>query len=165
MKNLIALALIAAAGCSAAPMREPSLAPRPAESVDPRLPVSDGEPDGPVSAELARQIEILVATARSAAPRFDSMESDAARLASAAGPMASESWIAAEQALSRLIELHGITTRAAADIDALGANRLEGQRWIRPADQKAIAAAAAEVGIINDAQTAAIDRLMDQLAR
>ena len=87
------------------------------------------------------------------------------RLAAAAGPMASESWIAAQQALSRLIEQDGVTTRAAADIDALAASRLEGQHWIRPADQQAIAAAAAEVAAINEAQAAAIDRLTSQLAR
>jgi hypothetical protein len=79
--------------------------------------------------------------------------------------MASESWIAAQQALSRLVERHGITTRTAGDIDALAANRLEGQHWIRPSDREAIAAAAAEVGSINNAQAEAIRRLASQLAR
>jgi hypothetical protein len=72
---------------------------------------------------------------------------------------------AAQQALSLLIEQYGVTTRAAANIDELGSNRLQGQRWIRPGDQQAIASAAAEVGSIGDRQSAAIDRLKDQLAR
>ena len=79
--------------------------------------------------------------------------------------MASESWIAAEQALSRLIEQYGVTTRAAADIDALASGRLEGQRWIEPADREVIAAASAEVAAISQAQSEAIRRLTDQLAR
>jgi hypothetical protein len=79
--------------------------------------------------------------------------------------MASESWVAAEQALSLLIEQRGVTTRAAADIDELGSSRLATKHWIRPADQQAIAAAAAEVAAISDRQSAAIDRLKEQLAR
>ena len=79
--------------------------------------------------------------------------------------MASESWIAAQQSLSVLIEQYGVTSKAAADIDALASNRLEGQRWIRPADQQAIAAAAAEVSAISGPQSAAISRLSNQLAR
>ena len=79
--------------------------------------------------------------------------------------MASESWIAAQQALSVLIERYGTTTRASADIDALASNRLEGQHWIRPVDQQTIAAAAAEVAAISNSQAASIQRLKDQLAR
>lgn len=145
--------------------REPSLAPRAAESIDPRLPVPDAQPTGPVDAELAARLNDLVEAARAAAPRFNAQESEATRLAAAAGPMASESWIAAQQALSRLVEQHGITTRTAGDIDALAANRLESQHWIRPADQQAIAAAAAEVASINGAQSEAIQRITAQLAR
>ena len=79
--------------------------------------------------------------------------------------MASESWVAAQQALSLLIEQHGVTTRAAANIDELGSSRLHAERWIRPADQQAIAEAAAEVATISDRQAAAIDQLKGQLAR
>lgn len=165
MRKLIALALMTAAGCSTTPMKEPNLAPRAAESVDPRLPVPDTAPAGPVDAALADRLHALVGIVKSSVPQFEAQEADAARLAAMAGPMASESWIAAQQGLSRLVEQHGITTRAAADIDALAASRLDGQRWIGPADQHAIAAAAAEVGAINASQTAAIDRLSSQIAR
>ena len=98
---------------------------------------------------LPSALQALVETARAGVPQFDAQESEATRLAAAAGPVSSESWIAAQQALSRLVEQHGVTTRAAGDIDALAANRLDGQHWIRPADQQAIAAAAAEVASIN----------------
>ena len=72
---------------------------------------------------------------------------------------------AMELALSRLVEQYGVTTHAAADIDALAAQRLESQRWIVPADREAIAAAAAEVAEISNRQAAAIDRIKGQLAR
>ena len=57
-----------------------------------------------------------------------------------------------------------MTTNAAAEVDALASSRLEQQHWIRPVDQQAIAAAAAEVGAISDRQAAAIGRLRDHLA-
>jgi hypothetical protein len=166
MRNSIALtSLLLVAGCTSPMMREPSLAPRAAESIDPRLPIPDAVPTGPIDAALAARLNALVETVRGAAPQFNAQDSDATRLAAAAGPMASESWIAAQQALSRLVEQHGVTTRAAGDIDALAASRLEGQHWIRPADREAIEAAAAEVASINIPQAEAIRRLASQLAR
>ena len=157
--------LLLAAGCTSPMIREPSLAPRAAESIDPRLPIPDAVPTGPVDAALAARLNVLAETVRAAAPQFNAQDSEATRLAAAAGPMASESWIAAQQALSRLVEQHGVTTRAAGDIDALAASRLEGQHWIRPADREAIEAAAAEVASINIPQAEAIRRLASQLAR
>ncbi len=166
MRNSVAPALLLlAAGCSSTTATEPSLAPRAAESIDPRLPIPDAAPTGPVDAALAQRLQTLVETARAGVPQFNAQESEATRLAAAAGPVASESWIAAQQALSRLVERHGVTTSAAGDIDALAASRLEGQHWIRPTDQQAIAAAAAEVASINGAQSEAIRRLTSQLAR
>jgi hypothetical protein len=165
MRKLIILALVAVAGCSSTPMAEPSLAPRAAESIDPRVPIPETVPTGNVDAALAQRLDALVNVVRGAAPQFSAREAETSRLTATAGPVSSESWIAAQQALSRLVEQHGITTGAAADIDAMAANRIEGQRWIRPADRNAIAAAAAEVGEINQAQSAAIDRLRDRLAR
>ena len=63
---------------------------------------------------------------------------------------------------------HGVSPmvhQAAADIDALASGRLGAQRWIEPADREAIAAASAEVAAISQAQSEAIRRLTDQLAR
>lgn len=153
------------AGCSTTISPEPSLAPRAAEAIDPRLPIASEAPPGTVDQELASRLSALVGEVRSAVPAFEAREGEATRLAGAAGPAASESWIAAEQALSLLIEQHGVTTRAAADIDALASSRLEAQRWITPADRQAITAAASEVGAISAQQAGAIDRLKAQLAR
>ncbi|WP_294123440.1 hypothetical protein [Sphingomonas sp.] len=167
MRRLVPLtALLAVAACTV-PLGdpEPSLAPRPAEAVDPRVPVPGDVPTGVVDTELAVQLGALVAEVGQAVPAFDAKQATAEQAAASAGPMASESWVAAQQALSLLIEQYGVTTRAAANIDQLGSSRLQGQHWISPADQQAIAAAATEVAAISDRQSAAIDRLKDQLAR
>ena len=160
---LLATSILAA--CSAPSIREPSLAPRAAEAIDPRVPIPDAVPTGTVDPALTEQLRALVSTVRAGASEFEAREATASRLAAGAGPMASESWVAAQQALSRLVEQHGLATRVAADIDALASSRLEGQRWIRPADREAIAAAAADVAEISGPQAAAIDRITDQLAR
>ena len=166
MRRLLLLfAVLLAAGCSTTPSPEPSLAPRAAEAIDPRLPIPDEIPAGRLDPALAGRLSALVAEVRSSLPAFEAREGEAARLAAAAGPAASESWIAAELALSRLVEQYGVTTRAAANIDALAAERLQSQRWIVPTDREAIAAAAAEVAEISSRQAATIDRIKGQLAR
>ena len=166
MRRLFPLLLVPlAAACSITSSPEPSLAPRAAEAIDPRIPIPDDVPAGTVDPGLAGRLSALVGEARSAVPAFEAREAEASRLAAAAGAISSESWIAAEQALSRLVEQQGVTTRAAADIDALASARLDSQRWIAPADRQAIEAAAADVGSINARQSEAIDRLRNQLAR
>jgi hypothetical protein len=164
LPHLFALFLIG--GCSmpgAGP--EPSLAPRAAEAIDPRVPIPDAAPSGPADPALAQRLDALVGQVQAGVSAFEAREAEAARLAADAGPSASEGWVAAQQALSRLIEQHGVTTRAAADIDELASTRLEARRWITPADQRALSGAAADVAAISDAQTATIKRLQDQLAR
>ena len=160
------LAFTITAACAAPNVGpEPSLAPRAAEAIDPRVPIPGDVPAGPVDAALAARLAELVGEARAGIGPFEGRQADAERMAASAGQMASESWVAAQQALSLLIEQFGVTTRVAANIDELGASRLQGQRWIRPEDQRAIAAAADEVGAISERQAAAIDRLKERLAR
>lgn len=144
---------------------EPSLAPRSAEAIDPRVPIPSDIPVGTVDPDLARRLDELVSQVRAGASAFDAQEAEATRLAAAAGPESSESWVAAQQALSRLVERFGVTTRAAADIDALASARLEGKHWIAPADQAAIAAAASAVAAISEPQAASIARIRDQIVR
>ena len=154
-----------ACACARTASVEPSLAPRAAEAIDPRVPIPDKVPQGSLDAGLAERLAELVGAVRGAVPAFEAREADASRLAGAAGPMASESWIAAQQSLSLLVEQYGVTTRAAGDVDQLAAARLGGQRWIEPADRQAIEAAATEVAAISQSQAAAIDRLTRQLDR
>jgi hypothetical protein len=160
------LAAVALASCSTprtAP--EPSLAPRAAEAIDPRVPIPDTVPSGPVDPALASRIDSLLAEARSGIPAFEAKEAEASRLSANAGPVSSEGWVAAQQALSRLVEQFGVTTRVAADIDALASSRLESNRWIRPADREAITAAQSAIAAISEPQAAAIARIREHLAR
>ena len=164
MRSLAFILAFALAACST-PGPEPSLAPRAAEAIDPRVPIPADVPAGAVDPALARQLDELVAQVRAGVPLFDGREGEASRLAAAAGAESSESWVAAQQALSRLVEQYGVTTRASADIDALAANRLEARRWISPADQAAIAAAANAVAAISETQSASIARIRENIAR
>lgn len=161
---IFALGLLAACSVpSTGP--DPSLAPRPAEAIDPRVPIPAEMPTGEADPAVVARLNELVSQVRAGIPAFDARLGEASRLAANAGPQSSEGWVAAQSALSRLVEQYGVTTRAAADIDALAADRLQARKWIAPADQAAISAAQAEVMAISSRQADAIDRLKDQLAR
>ena len=144
---------------------EPSLAPRAAEAIDPRVPIPNMVPSGPVDPALAQRIDALLAEARGGEPAFAALEAEAARIAASAGPVSSEGWVAAQQSLSRLVEQFGVTTRVAADIDALASARLNANGWISPGDQEAIAAASAAVAEISEPQAASITRIRETLTR
>ena len=159
MRILYPLALILAASACAAPRGFPSLAPRVAEAIDPRVPILAKPSPGSVDPAIRVALAGAVARARGGQGAFDALARRAIALAAAAGPRHSESWVVAQQALSALSAQHGVTTGAAADIDALAAERIDQARWLVPATRAAIEAAAAEVGAINDAQSATIERL------
>ena len=155
----IATALMIAACARPNVGPEPSLAPRAAEAIDPRVAIPSDVPMGRVDPALASRLAALVGEANAALPAFNARLAEAERLAAVAGSSGSEAWIAAQQALSRVIEQHGATTRVAADIDELAAKRLTAQRWLAPADQQAISDAGAQVRVLSDAQADAIERL------
>ena len=160
------LAVLLAAGCSTPrAATEPSLAPRAAEAIDPRVPIPGDVQSEPADPALAGRIDALLAEARSGVAEFARREAVAAGLAANAGPVSSESWVSAQQALSRLVEQFGVTTRVAADIDALASARLQSNRWIRPGDREAIAAAQGAIASISEPQAAAVARIREQLTR
>ncbi len=166
MRFAVAAALALLAACS---MRGagpgPSLASRAEEAIDPRVTIPSEVPMGSVDPVFAGRLRELVEAARSGSPAFDARRAEAERAVATAGGAQSESWIAAQQVLARLIEQQGVTTRAAADIDALAATRLSTQHWIAPANQQAIAAAATAVAAINNGQIGEIERLRSRLER
>ena len=158
---IIAATLLLAA--CAAPRGYPSLAPRSAEAIDPRVPIAANPSPGSVDPAVATGLARAVAAARGGTSEFNLLARRAEALAAAAGPRQSESWVVAQQALSALGAQHGVTTGAAADIDAIAAERIDASRWLVPATQAAIEAAAAEVGAISDGQRAIIVRLTARL--
>jgi len=156
--------MVTAAGCSAPPNAAPSLAPRAAEAIDPRVPVVGGIDVRPVDPALAARLAQLIAQANSGDSAFRTAAADAERLAALAGARESESWIAAQQALSALIAARAPTTRALGDIDAVAATTLQTKGGLAPADLAAIEAAAAKVGALDRVQSQIVDALQRRLA-
>lgn len=154
--SIVACAL-ALGACTSSYGRYPSLAPRAAEAIDPRLPVVRPMNDRPVNASLASQLAALVAQARGGEAAFEPAVANAEQLASAAGQRQSESWIAAQEALSAAIAARKPTALALSDIDALGATALQSQGGIAPNELKAIQDAAGQAQAIAQRQVRRID--------
>lgn len=156
-------AMFAVAACADPPGPVPSLAPRAAESIDPRVPVGGSGVQQPVDRALASRLAELIGRARQGDSAFATAAGEAQRLAAAAGAPQSESWVVAQQAVSAAVAARGPTTRALGDIDALAATALAKQGGIAPADLAAIEAAAAEVGAIDRRHSRTIDALQSRL--
>jgi hypothetical protein len=141
----------------------PSLQPRTAETIDPRIPVDRPVNDRPVTPALAARLSELVARAHDSEGAFDSAASTAEQAAAVAGAPQSEGWIAAQEAVSAVVEAHGPVAAALGDVDALSANALQTQGGIAPNDLAAIHRAAAQIGAIDQRQLARIKALQDRL--
>ncbi|HEV8407373.1 MAG TPA: hypothetical protein VGQ34_05515 [Sphingomicrobium sp.] len=157
------LTTIALGACSAAGGPYPSLRPRAAEAIDPRVQPVRPMNDRPATPALAAQLASLVDQARAGETAFGPAAAQAERLASVAGAPQSESWIAAQEALSAAIAARKPTALAQADIDALGATALKTQGGIAPNDLKAINTAASEVLEIARVQTDRIAAIQKRL--
>ena len=166
MRHLpLLLILVPIAGCAATSATEPSLAQRPAELIDPRLPLPADAPAGPVDTALAGRLGQLIAEGNDGARSFNALVGQAEALASAAGPAQSESWIVAQQALSGLEAARAKTTAALAEVDSIAAGRIQSGAGLTPADLGAIEAAAGQLRAITDGQNAVIDRIGARLGR
>jgi hypothetical protein len=154
---------MALAACAAPPGPTPSLAPRPAEAIDPRVPIPVAPPSGVVDPALKARLGELLAQARAGNKAFTAAAADAERLVAAAGTPSSESWVAAQQGLSALVAARGQTARALSDIDAIAAQRLETAGGIAPANFAAIEAASSEVGAMAQHQAEVIDAMQARL--
>ena len=157
--------LLLLSACAAQPAGEPSLAPRAAEAIDPRVPIPGDVVSGPADTALASRIAELMAQVRAGDAAFVAAAQDAQALAAAAGPAESESWIVAQEALSALVAARGPVTRAIADLDALAATRIAATGGLLPGDLDALNAASAEAGAIGQREAEVIDRLQAQLSR
>ena len=163
VKRILALLLLPAA-CST-PATGPSLAPRAAEAIDPRLPVPDTSGDLPASAELRARAEALLAQARGGVGPFAQAASAAEAAAASAGGRESDSWTRAQQLLSAAVAARYPVTRALGDIDQLVASAVASQGGLVPADLANVRRIAAEIAAIDAAQAARIDALQARLRR
>lgn len=96
----------------------PSLAPRPAEQLPMEEPI---RVDPPVTHDPAfvNQVNALLARARSGDTAFERAYARAATLANGAGARDSDSWVQAQEAISRAEVARTETTIALADLDRL----------------------------------------------
>ena len=163
MDRRLVLMSLCLSACATSPTGEPSLAPRAAEAVDPRVPIPSEVIAGPADPALASRIAELMAEVRSGDAAFQGAARNAEALAEAAGPAQSESWIVAQEALSGLVAARGPVTRAIADPDALAASRIAASGGILPGDLAALQAATAEAGAIGQRQPELINRLQSRL--
>jgi hypothetical protein len=156
----LAVSALALAGCVAQD-GFPSLALRPAErdvSFEPPV-----RPRIEVPSDLALRTRLAELQGQAAAGNrdFEATVGGVDALAGAAGPPESESWVEAQQALSRLEASRGPTTRALSDLDQLAFARAD--MATNEEDDAAIEAAVAAVGAIAERQQQRIDRLRTRL--
>ena len=159
---LIVLPLLAA-GCRSAATVEPSLAPRAAEAIDPRIPIPSGPEPGVADASLQSRLASLVAEARAGNAAFTAAADEAEQLAGSAGSAESEGWVAAQQALSAAVAARGQTVRALGDIDRIAASAIVNRGGIAPADLAAIQTAAAEAAEVDARQAERLEAIQARL--
>ena len=141
----------------------PSLAPRAAEAIDPRVPIPNELVVGPADASLKSRLATLVDQAKSGDTAFRGVIDNAERLAAAAGGQSSESWIAAQQALSVAQGARSPTTQALGDIDEIASTALETKGGIEAGNLAAIQAAASTVSEIDRSQSDRLDAIEKRL--
>jgi len=134
----------------------PSLAPRPGEQLAIEEPAREAPvvaDDESVSAFLAARLAETQLGARA----FDGLHAEAERIVARAGPDGSDSWIEAQQAISRLTVARMRTAETVANLHWLSLERA--QQPTSESDLRAINAAIADVEQIAASQQARIDRL------
>lgn len=162
---LLVTGAMAALGACAPVADAPSLARRPAESIDPRLPVVDRSASLPADPALAAAWRSIAAPAFAQAPAVEAAIDRASALAAGAGPRGSESWIAAQQALSAAIGEGEAVTRATGAFDAAVADRIvSGQRLV-PQDLAAARRISEELTALDRKLRQGVDAVQQRLAR
>lgn len=157
---LILTAAVAIGACTSTAPRTDRLAPRAAESIDPRTPIPSVEPGGPADPALVARLEAIKAPALASLGQFDQLAMMARSAAAGAGPRQSESWITAQVALSALVAAGAPVTRALGEIDAIGAGKISA--LVAP-DRKAIESAAGDLTVIEQRQAGTIAELNARL--
>ena len=166
MRTAISFAIVMSGllgACSAPSGPYPSLSPRAAETIDPRVPIPNEVKIGPADANLSSHLAALIDQAEAGDSQFEAAARDAERLAQAAGSPQTEGWVAAQQALSAAQAARGPTTRALGDIDGLAAAALEQRGGIPPGNLAAIQSAAERVTEMDRRQSARIDAIESRL--
>jgi hypothetical protein len=157
------LLLFALAGACAAPGPYPSLAVREAElqrdAEDVEAAQAPALPDNP---EIAAQVRSLLAEGRTGHDAFEAAFGPARAAAARAGAPGSDSWVEAQQAISRIEAARAPTLHALAELDALTI-REAGAGRLGAGDRDRLAAAMAELQALADRQHDRIEALRSSL--
>lgn len=165
MRAALILLPIAVTACSIPDAHAPSLAHRPAEDIDPRIPVPDPSLPATPDPALVAKLDALVSEAVAGDRDFVDAAAEAGRLANSAGPAESESWILAQQALSKAEAARAPVTRAAAEVDSMSDRSVASLGGIGAANLKAIQEASARLAEIDGREVATIMAIQDRLKR
>ena len=160
---LLSLAL-AATGCAALP-GGPSLSPRAAEAIDPRLPVVDTSLGLPADPALIADLTAIRARALAAATAAEPALRSAAGVVAGAGPAQSESWVLAQQSLSAAIAARAPFTTALGDLDARVAAQIRSGGALVPNSLAALRRLSNELGTIDARQAGELAALQARLQR
>jgi hypothetical protein len=163
VRHCVLASALALVGCAAPSGSVPSLTPRAAEAIDPRVPVVTAATSQPASPALAVRLAELISQARSGESAFALAVAEAQRLAAVASPAQSETWVVAQEAVSAAVAARAPATQALGDIDGIAAMELTTNGGISPADFAAIEAAAGEVKAIDQRQAEIIASLQRRL--
>lgn len=158
------VSLLLLGGCAAVD-NAPSLARRPAEAIDPRVPIPDASAALPADPALAAALRRLADPAFAQGRSVDSAIASAERLAASAGAPGSETWIAAQQALSAAIAAQEPVTRAIGDFDAAVAERIRSGARLVPQDLAAVRSISADLAALDRRQRSAIAAVQARLSR
>jgi len=162
VRRVLASALVLlAAGCATGG-EFPSLAPRPVEQLSFEEPV---RVDPPVAADpaLRARANALVAEARGGDRAFETAYGVAASRVRGAGAAGSDSWVQAQEAISRVEASRAITSSALADLDVwlteISAEPVNAELWAEIGQDRAAIAALA------DAQTRRLNALRASISQ
>ena len=145
------------AGCTA-PGTFPSLAPRP-EELGQTVPAPPRPGPAPADPALGGQLARLLSDAREGDAKFKAAVPATERALRSAGKAGSDSWVEAQQLLSRLESDRTQTTVAAADLNTLMRSKMEAPAPAAQADIDAINAALEQVRALAEAQDQVLERL------
>jgi len=163
MRTTLCLSLLALGACSTTGGPYPSLQPRAAEGIDPRVPVVRPVNNRPAKPALTAQLAAVVEQATTGDAAFETAAAEAERLSASAGAPQSEGWIAAQEALTAAIAARNDTAMALGDVDAIASNALRTQGGIAPNDFAAIKRAQAKVGSLDQQQAERIHAIQKRL--
>ncbi|HEY0149657.1 MAG TPA: hypothetical protein VGB70_11735 [Allosphingosinicella sp.] len=156
------LAGLLTVGCAASGTF-PSLAPREVEAIYAAGDPLQSAPEAPDRAGLSGRVAAFAAAANENDAAFERALGAARPLAARAGGSGSESWIAAQQAISRVEAARAATTRAVADLDEFALAEAR-QGPLSTSDYELLTAAMARLHALAKRQQDSVDALRSRVS-